>query len=174
MLLNTQVKCTITPMLSASSEGRRGHHSGAPPAVCLRWQEWAEEQLLVRGLRERKVDTGEEGCVAMTFQPGAGQPISWAADSRVQQALPMRVLGWDWARERENSGQAPRICWETCKAWNLTWGFWCEPASQSSIARLQKRKEKHEGFQCWWFVWVLKFYLFIFPIGKYYLYTECL
>lgn len=161
-------------MLSASSEGRRGHRSGAPPAACLRWQEWAGEQLLVRGLGERKVDTWEEGCVAMTFQPGAGQRISWAADSRVQQTLPMRVLGWDWARERENSGQAPRICWKTCKTWNLMWVFWCEPGSQSSIAWLQKRKEKHEGFQCWWFVWVFKNYLFIFPIGKYYLYTECL
>lgn len=41
----------------------------------------------------------EEGCVAMTFQPGAGQPISCTADSRVQRALPMRVLVWDWARE---------------------------------------------------------------------------
>lgn len=91
----------ITPMLSACGEGRRGHCSRAPPAACLQWQEWAGEQLLVQGLGEREMDTGEEGWVAMTFQPGAGQPISWAADSRVQQALPMRVLGWDWARERE-------------------------------------------------------------------------
>lgn len=67
----------------------------------MRWQELAGGQLLVQGLRERKMDTGEEGCVAMTFQPGAGQPTSWASDSRVQQALPMRVLGWDWARERQ-------------------------------------------------------------------------
>lgn len=24
----------------------------------------------------REMDTGEEGCMAMTFQPGAGQPVS--------------------------------------------------------------------------------------------------
>lgn len=169
MLLNTQVKCTITRMLSASIEGRRGHRSGAPPAACLQWQKWAVEQRLVRGLG-REMDTGEEGCMAMTFQPGAGQPISWAADSRVQQALPMCVLGWDWARGRETvvrhlefSGKhAKLVTWH--EVFGVSLGTYCWLSIKHSLTT------EREG-KAWRFSVLVGFVyvLFSFPIGKYYL-----
>lgn len=121
------------------------------------------------------MDTGEEGCMAMTFQPGAGQPISWAADSRVQQALPMCVLGWDWARERgtmvrhlEFSGKSAKlVTWHEVSGVSLGTYFWL------SIKRSLTAEK--EG-RVWRFSVLVRFVwgLFSFPIGKYYLYGRCL
>lgn len=161
-------------MLSAPTEGRRGHHSGAPPAACLRWQKWAVEQRLVRGLG-REMDTGEEGCMAMTFQPGAGQPISWAADSRVQQALPMCVLGWDWARVRETvvrhlefSGKrAKLVTWH--EDFGVSLGTYCWLSIKHSLTTEKEGK-------AWRFSVLVGFVygLFSLTTGKYYLYGGCL
>jgi len=163
MLLNTQVKRTITRMLSASSEGRRRHRSGAPPAACPRWQEWAGKQLLVRGTR------GEEnGCWGgrmrgndlPTWRRTACFLSCWLKGT----ASPPHACPWLGLGKREgNGGQAPQICWEVCKTWNLTWVFlvWVwelTAGSQSSIAWLEKRKEEREGSRCWWLVWLFSYW----------------
>lgn len=117
------------------------------------------------------MDTGEEGCMAMTFQPGAGQPISWAADSRVQQALPMCVLGWDWARDRETvvrhlefSGKrAKLVTWH--EVFGVSLGTSCWLSIKHSLTTEKEGKT-------WRFSVLVGFVcdLFSFPIGKYCLY----
>lgn len=121
------------------------------------------------------MDTGEEGCMAMTFQPGAGQAISWAADSRVQQALPMCVLGWDWARERETlvrhlefSGKRAKLAtWH--EVFGVSLGTYCWLSIKHSLTTEKEGKawrfEVLVGFVCG---------LFSFTIGKCYLYGGCL